>query len=60
MNLPTPNEIRQIDDEVKWIIALNLMLTHRSDFTEQQWDVIKDCFKESMNNFCGVKNELNK
>lgn len=55
MELLTPNEIRLIDDEVKWVIALELMLNHRSQFTEQQWDVIKDCFKSSINNFSGVK-----
>lgn len=47
MNLLTPNEIRSIKEGNRWFEALKLMVNGKSGFTDQQWDVILDCFIEA-------------
>lgn len=47
MELLTPNQIRSIRDVNQWFKALKLMVNGKSFFTDQQWDVILDAFKDS-------------
>jgi hypothetical protein len=47
MELLTPNKIRSISDGDQWLKAVKLMVNGKAAFTDQQWDVIMDAFRES-------------